>query len=242
MASPEQKNTLRVQELYTTYWSLFENWRTQNNTKQTLQIPEGIDHVLIPLKLLELADNPEDVHIKQRVDNKSISFLIFERLPRQISNPEKFNEWVISQQGKPRVTEDPYNNTDAPEEIDYMHIKYADDVVSGTLTLNDKVLLWYGISTTQGYPHIAETVNLFDRLELRGKGIGSSFYSRLEDVLRSLEFEFLAGQIWSPNPGFFSKTRKPYEAFNEPDRKRLPPHFASIAPEGYRTNWMIKKL
>lgn len=241
MPNPEAEKTLRAQSLAHGYLTDFHEWRKDTGQSHTVNLPTQVNRVLIPPRLLELSSNPDNVGVVTIPDTQSVVYTFFEHFPEAVSEKSAF-ETAVADNKRLKPQYDPYNNTEAPIGVDYMHLRFAKDVEKGLVTLNDKILLWYSMKTTEGYPHVAETVNLFDRPEMRGQGIASSFYTRLEGVLKSLEFEFLAGQIWSPNPGFFSKTRKPYEDFEGSDKKRLPPHFASISPSGYKTDWMIKKL
>ena len=239
---PEVEKHLQAISLTDKYLGEFEAWREGNDAFQTLDLPEPVGNVFIPQRILEISDDPSNVRTVVRHWDGAHYVTILEHLPKDLSDVDAFQKFMKETGGKRPMTNDPYLNTDAPPGVDYMHVRFMKDIIEGRIHLDDKIYLQYSMKKTEGHPNVVETINFFDRPELHGQGIGGSFYSGLESVLKSLGFEFIAGQIWSPHSGFFSKTRKPYEEFDESDKMRLPTNFASVSSDGFKTNWMIKKL
>lgn len=242
MSTPERPEYTYSQQLSELYYGAFENWSVDQNAFQTLDIPNSIANVFIPQRILELSNSPSNVRAVYVLRDDASYVTIAEHMPNGLTDEKAFEKWMEETNGKVLTSSDPYMSTDAPEGIDYMHASQRGLVDAGVVGLDDKIYLHYGMKKSKDYSHVIETINLFDRPELHGQGIGSSFYSRLESILKALGFEYLAGQIWSPNPGFFAKSRKPYDEFGEEEKEKLPPHFARSIPNERSSVWMIKKL
>lgn len=228
----EELRNNAVDAVLATHWQEFLVWQSATQARQTLAIPSFVSSVFIPRRILELADNPNNVAAMvdvlagqdEHVGN-SFKVIVFERKETPLTDAAKFQLWNEQQQAeKKKIRILPQNQAEAPEGIDYMHIRYKDLINNGTLTLNDKAYFEYIGFKKYGeeFGHVAHTGNYTDREELRGQGIGRSFYDRLEMVLKQLQFRYLVGNIVSLHPGFFKKDRTKYEDLSPDIRADLP--------------------
>lgn len=223
-----------IQRILQRNWQRFVDWQVQASAWQTLDIPQDVAAVFIPEKILELADDPRQVGLlvsrhpeDQQHPQDNISFIIFERKQEALSDSVIFEEWnerrkTMEQQGKVMII--PRNQSQAIEGLDYKHMKHAELLDVGKLKLHDKVYLTYiAHARYPSFPYVVHTTNFYDREEMQGRGIGTSFYQRLEVVLKQLGFRYLIGNIISSHPGFFMRGRMLYEKLPDNVRHELPP-------------------
>lgn len=230
---------MQIEKMLDQNWRRFELWRRENSSFQTLDVPHPVDRVFIPGRVLELAQNLERVDVLATERGQTnLGILIYERLPYELSDKVLLEEFM-KQRHESGIMENPSKPGDVPLGIDYKHVSNYDLLKTSQLSLQDRVILHYLVDIPPGYPWVAETRNYLDRFEDQRKGIGSSFYQRLEDVLIALGFGYLAGQIISPHPEFFLKHRQVYQD--------LPDHVKALLPGKYNrvigdVVWTIKRL
>lgn len=201
-------------------WNAFEIWQGQNHATRTFNLPQDAAQVFIPGRILEFSENPNNVHASLRERSSHLlDLLIFERLDRALTDPERFNRF-IEEHKKEKIS--PGSQEESPEGVDYKHIRHQSLLESGELTFNDRIFINYSAYIPDGYSGVAFTRYYSDRKELQRKGIASSFYERLETVLSRLEFKYLVGNIVSSHPEFFEKNRISYSKLPKAVKKELP--------------------
>src|SRR5258708_6140359 len=218
-----------VGEIMKKNWSAFLEWRDSSNTKHNLNIPQTVADVLIPKKILEISQDPNQVHARimegwpfSKASSK-LFFLIRERLSFPLTDPEQFEKWRTDPEyfdamskfaQKANIGSSSYLFTGKdllPNGVDYMYAKYYFAFgKKGTSRLddfsfNDKVYLHYRGYVPKENPNVVVAENFYDRPELHGKGIGTSFFDQLDRVYKALEFKYIVGQVESPNKPFFEK-------------------------------------
>jgi hypothetical protein len=230
----EQLRSQQIEAILSTNKTDFINWRNQTGTTKTLVIPQDLARAFIPRRILELSQDPSKVKAllvdgsESAKASSGINLVIYEEMPQNISDEQQFNRWIDSHK-REKVIKLPSSQDEAPEDIDYKHIHYRELILAGLLSLKDKVYLQYMGDVLVGFPNTVKTRNLFDRAELQGKGIGSSFYQHLEGILRELSFQYLAGEVVSPHPGFFEKTRQRVQDLTPSQQMEIPPQELSQA-------------
>ncbi|OGH23554.1 MAG: hypothetical protein A2698_02120 [Candidatus Levybacteria bacterium RIFCSPHIGHO2_01_FULL_42_15] len=213
-----------IETILSTNWERFVRWRQDNQATRTLFIPENIAPVFIPRRILEIAENPDNVHVLLTEDtNIDIGVLIYERLQTPLTtSPEGFSRWCNQRKGKPTVRVLPKSQEHAPEGVDYKHLFYSQLMQKENLTFYDKVYIQYLADVDPRYPDVVITRNYYDRVELQRKGIGTSFYQRLEAILKELGFTYLMGNIASPHRTFFERQRIKYDNLSDDIKQQLP--------------------
>ncbi len=224
------KETLYSPDLYNENWDQFVTWQEQHAKLQTLEIPQEIADVFIPHRIFELSNDPSRVKTlmvqnrpKLPEHKESLNFIVYEHLDYSITDAHAYTEWKKQKQrffgGLSRHT------SNLTPEVDYFHKHNHTLIDSNQLTFNDKVYLHYIADVPAKYPHVVHTRNFFDRPELHGNGIGSSFYNRLEEIYKQLGFKYLAGEIFSLNRSFFANRRVHYDTLSHEIRREIPaPH------------------
>ncbi len=230
LARPEDPATL-----YAAYWQEFMAWARDCGASQRLDIPENLGGVFIPRQILEMAEDPGRVRTlyTEEADPRRLGVLIYERKNHSLTDPLVFDQYTAGMD----LSGARQYRQNIPFYVDPMHVRFRKQIYGGRLTLNDKVYLAYQADASPDYPHVLMTRNLVDRPELHRRGIGTSFYQRLEDIYRTLGFEYLLEFIVSGHPGFFDKIRTPYFDLSMEDKLRLPPSVAKFSPL-----LMVKKL
>lgn len=229
----------QIDKILTSKRADFKAWQKINKVRQTVKIPEGITDVFIPRRVLELARNPDLVKtlLKESRPNY-LGIFVYEHCEQPLTDENAWKKWREDHPRGLLAINNPYTTTDAPVGIDYQHIRYWQFLELGKLDFNDKIYLNYMLTIPEGFPHVVTTVNLYDRPELHGQGIGASLYERVESILKDLEFKYLTEQIFSPHPEFFRKRRELFEELSPEKRLELPlypPQFGDI-------KWMVKTL
>lgn len=244
----EREKSHQIEELLTNYWQNFKDWQHNTGVQNTLIVPEEVSNVFIPRRLLELSQDPTHMRVKLLESGKSsvdyidtsLRFLLLEQLTQPLSDPEVWQEYLAGEINPQIIDgERPWLKTQIIPGIDPEHLAYKEFIQKEELSLNDKIFIDYSVDTFKGNPLVAHTRNLFDRPDMHGMGIGRSFYERLEDILRSLGFRYLSGDINSPHPGFFEKTRIPFENLSQEEKNDLGPIVANTARRG---NVLVKRL
>lgn len=231
---PEQIDTI-----LTSNWNRFENWVVQTSAYQAFDFPQDVAEVLIPRRILELSQDPTAVHALVSEGGKNMGIVVYERTSLPLSNLESVKQWH-KERSSPRLL--PNSQEEAPEGIDYMHLRFLYELEKGTLTVNDKVYFQYLVDIPNGYPYVAETRNYTDRKELQRQGIGTSFYNRYEDVLKRLGFKYLTGSIISPHPKFFRKNRTQYDDLPDNIKEELPSFYAHVVQGDTHNRYMVRIL
>lgn len=226
----------QIDQILETTWQEFTQWREMVGSFQNLYVSEDIASVFIPKRLLELAEDPERVRVLQTESSPEAGgIIIYEKLSHPLSNPKLFESWVKEGENQ-KVRLIPRSEQEAPPGIDYMHCHCQAQIAQHQLDLDDKVYLHYLANRRPEFPSVCITRNLFDRQEMHRQGIGTSFYQRLEDILRKLGFKFLVGDIISPHPEFFQRDRMQLQSLPEDVRVQFP-DFPKM-----HSNYMVKFL
>lgn len=231
------------------YWAEFEAWLSQG-TRKFQDLDNETARVFIPRRLMELAENPEMLKVfvtREYHDPKkpfplrdSLVILIYETLPRMLSDPTKFREYMERRKAE-KVSILPNTQADVPEGIDYQHVYHAREIDAGLLTFNDKAFLQYYANVYVDAPNVFETRNLNDRPELHRRGIGASFYERLEAVLRHMGFKYITGDVVSSHRAFFGKTRRNLSDLSAEELRKMPLLYQKHGFAPYK-HIMIKSL
>jgi len=247
MIALEHGRNQEIRTMISENWRLFMHWQETTGAYQTLDFPDYVASVFIPRRTLELAENPSRVRAlftergPTSTSPSSFAVFLYEHLDYPITDIVKYEEHKKAHEGE-AVVKLPSSPEEAPPGIDYRHLGLTNLINSGRITFNDKFLLHYYADTIEGFPSVVLTRNLFDRTEMQGKGIGTNFYQRLEDVVRQLGFKYLAGDIISPHPSFFGRRRIRYHDLPAEIKADLSPYFANLNEQRVRGNWMIRIL
>lgn len=239
MITQERLRTQQVDTILDANWRTFNSWVAETGAHQTLQIPADAAAVLIPRRILEVAQDPQNVRLDLRENYPgNIRLIVVESFRDPISDPEAFEQWRTSypeRLGKVAVLDELMKAL--PKGLDYKHVEYHSDIESGKLSLSDKILIEYSANVFGHFPHLVETRSYKDRIELQRMGIGTSYYQRFETALKKLGFRYLSGVIISSHPGFFAKTRARYEELPDDVKVELPDHYSHP-----HSGWMIRVL
>lgn len=187
-------------------WQRFIDWNTANGVKGSLSIPQEIASVYIPPRIFELTQNPDKVDILLTDDSAhKLGFIIFESMDEPITDKTVLDRWIENGERRPETRKSSYDDTWTPRGVDYMHARYSYLLGTGQLTAKDFIYMQHIMKVLS--PSVVYNVNHFDRVEMRRLGIGTSFYDRLNDILKELGFKYNVGQLASPNPSFFNERR-----------------------------------
>lgn len=207
--------TKQIEAILEGNWTRFDRWRMESGARQTLAVPLGVTDVFIPRRLLELSQDPNNLRtISFANAPEYLRFMIVEWFEHPISDPSIYAKWQEEhpeRHGGVSVLAELAKTP--PEGVDYKHILYDYLVEDGILSLHDRFLLQYNADletrmlTKPPYPDLVESNSFLDRPEQHRQGIGTSFYQRLEAVLKRLGFRYLSGVIVGRHPDFYSKTR-----------------------------------
>lgn len=221
----------------------FKSWVDDNSVARTLDFAEEVIKVFVPRRILEMADDPSKVRVLVKEKRAEyLGFLVYEHLDQPQSDPDLWERWCVENPRGLAVRDNPYTSTEAPLGLDYLHVSYHRLLREGKLNVNDKIFLDYMAAIDEGFPDVVKTVNLYDRPELHRQGVGTSFYQRVEDVFRYLQFKYLAEQIISPHPDFFRKKGSLFQDLPTTIRAELPSYLGR-SPGGFDdVKWVIRVL
>lgn len=238
----ERLASQQIEAVFSSNWKAFEMWQGQSHAARTLDMSQVAAQALIPRRILELSEGPNNVHaLLTESSPNSIGVLIFERLPRALTDPKRFNKWTEEHKTQ-KVIMLPSSQEDSPEGVDYKHIRHKSLLESGELTIKDRVFIYYVANIPDSRPGVVFTKYYGDRKELQRKGIASSFYERLEMVLRQLEFKYLIGDIVSSHPQFFERQRIRYSELPDVIKNELPEDLNNSHAEFLPHNVLVKIL
>jgi len=201
----------QIEAILSANWESFKMWQGQNRATRTFDMSQSAAQVFIPRRILELSEDPKNVHaLLSESSPHSIGVVIFER----------FNKLVEERKGQ--MATEVSNSQATPEILDNNIFLIGGLLKAGKLTFNDRVFIHYRAKILDGYNGATFTINYMDRKEFQRKGIGGSFYQRLETVLRELEFKYLIGNVISPHPEFFERQRIRYRNLPDDIKSELP--------------------
>lgn len=225
----------QIQQILDHNWQAFVDWQERTGSFGTLAMPNDIASVFIPKRTLELSDDPERVRVICFGGIESqLGFILYESLRDDISKQNIFDSWVKRVKGRGYAIF-PANNEEAPPGLDFMHCHFHRFITGQRLSLSDMIYIYYNMGVERNYPAVVTSINLFDRPDMHRRGVGTSFYQRLEAVLKQLGFNFLMGEVMSPHPSFFDKGRANYHDLPEDIKLQLP-----VIPSFRR--YMVKTL
>ncbi|HWY78806.1 MAG TPA: hypothetical protein VNW29_00445 [Candidatus Sulfotelmatobacter sp.] len=177
--------------------SVFQNWIPQDTLPF---IPQPVLRYLIPTDLFSSARDPNQIDlviVPSRYKTKTSQFFVVEHTETTLTDMEVLKEY-----------RDKYNNSRSfrasaiSTEIDPMHWLYRSNLYDNTFTVKDRVLL------TADFAKVAPEhlhVHVYDqRDDLRGKGIATDFYRRLNDMARNMDCKYITGINRARNIGFFT--------------------------------------
>ena len=195
----------------------FLQWIEDPQNRRRLDLPKpALRHLLISQRVLELAEDPAQVGIV--VDGQTpntIDAYVIEHRPLAISNRESLKRY-IGERNKYRedyksrarargehifILPDrrrPYLSAD----VDRYHVLYYRLVKAGLIGLNDYIINRINLGNNR-HPELLFVRDYSDRDELRGKGIASSFYANLRQVVIEMGFSYLAGLNNPRNVDYF---------------------------------------
>jgi hypothetical protein len=184
----------------------FDNWllALKSSSTQTLDLPkEALRYLLIPRRILEIAEDPSGVDIvisDQSPTNLEAYILEHKAVPVSRfasleSNPQqgdqlKYEAEIQSETGA-LLLQKHRSLTSNDQVLDEEGLLMADSLISNfvNLSIYDKRFLTVGVYQ--------------DRAHLRGIGIGKSFFSRLQDAARKMGFGFIILKNNGGNIGYF---------------------------------------
>lgn len=169
----------------------FDQWVVNPDNQRRLDIPkEALRYLLIPRRILELAEDPNnvDVAIIQNLP-LALDALVIEKISNPVSNPESFNTYVTEKRNHQRSSG---SAVPVPVDVDSFHASHVNIIAMGVIGLNDYVTNYIALSNTTS-PEDLYVSDYQDREEIQGKGVATSFYSRLREVAKSLGFRFITG-------------------------------------------------
>lgn len=236
----------KVEHILTENWQRFIAWQKESGAKKTLAIPEDILPVLIPRRIFELAHDPDSVRILldrsahgETHPDDNISVIIYEKFPTPVSDKDALTAWVEKFELDDRQ-QFPMEASQAVTGVDYKHMRYYPRVRDGKLTLNDKILVGFIAGIDEEKESVAITRLFDDRREMQRQGIGTSFFTRWEAVLKQLGFTYLLENVVSEHPQFFTKIgRVSYERVPLAEQLLLP---ASDKIQMLGQHVLVKKL
>lgn len=196
----------------------FYKWIEGPQNQRRLDLPKSaLRHLLISQRVLELAEDPAQVGIvvggqtANTVDTYVIEHRPFPisdsgNLERYIQERNKYREdykskarargvsglFIVPEEGGPIL----------PTDIDSYHVQYYRLVKAGLIGLNDYIINRISLGNNR-HPELLFVGDYSDRDELRGKGIASSFYANLRQVVIEMGFSCLAGFNNPRNVDFF---------------------------------------
>lgn len=225
------EKAIQIEQLLSDSWRAFDSWVQRASAFQTLNIPDEVASVFIPRRVLELAIDPTNVHVLVTTrepgpsGQEALGVLIYERLEEPISD-EKMLKAIIGENLTGNRKFNPSSQEGVPQEVDYKHLAFAGLIADGRLSLNDKVLFDHFAEVPRGFPEVVIGKIYRDRKEMRGLGIGTSFYDRRDLVFERLGFRYSVGDVVSSNKDFFERRGKDYHHLSYDIRKALPPEIA----------------
>ncbi len=163
-------------------------------------LPDAAFRYFIPPRILELSDDPRQVHIHRVESEKTYaSFIISERKKNPVSDEAAFWQFVERFWQHPHL----YRTEERrkPATVDNIHATHYYWITSGLLTLNDYV--WLRIRLERKSPMNVYVDTHWDREEQHGKGVGHSFYARLQEIMKAVGYRYITGQNTNRNLSFF---------------------------------------
>lgn len=227
----EGDRKVRIEALEQKNREAFEAWVEENKGKPRLSLTSEAARYLIPRRLLELVDNPEELEVKlgQSCDTGLLDASIVRRSEKPITNVEN-----ILKREKLRYQLAAKNRIDLlsplPPGEDEFHHTLSEKYESGDLDEKDFVYLDLYMSKLGKQELNVTTYS--DREELQGKGIAISFYTRLREVASRIGFRYITGEQHSERPlNFF---------INKLGRVRLPDAPPDVRQEIVRAHKSIE--
>lgn len=187
----------------------FKNWISDSEKSRELDLPtSALRYVLIPKRILELADDPSRVGlIVDTHKPDEISAYVVEHKKEPVTNKESYEAYMAAREEFLRQAR-AYSSETSPDsrlylpprstlgsvplDVDGYHIEYKELIESGLMNFNDYFTNKISLVVTNN-PEVLYVAGYFDRHELRNKGVAKSFYSRLPEVARDLGFRIIKG-------------------------------------------------
>lgn len=149
--------------------------------------------MLIPDRLLLHARDPQHVKIIFSLENDETGILnafVVEERKKPVSNLQDFQRWLQNVYRRGASPQQP------PSNVDEMHVRYSSHLFSGEISTKDQILL--GVEFTIEDDMLV-VMDYADRSDLRGKGIGTAFFNRLEEAARAMGLRAIVGNNFLPN-------------------------------------------
>lgn len=238
----------QIDRLLEKYWQEFLEWKNASQERKLREMTDETARVFIPRRLLELSENPgnvrtvvlqEDFNDPALANNSdSLYFTVYETLDRSLSDPRKLAEYM-KRRSEDKVSILPMSQEEVPDGIDYKQVADWKQIQAGKIGLNDRHWFVYCADVYKGFPCVLYERGYWDRKEAQRKGVGTSFYQRLEPIVRHLGFNYLVGDVISQHPGFFERYRIRFEALTDEAKAEMPPR---VEIEAKNWNVLIRIL
>ena len=195
----------------------FNDWLADPQSRTRLDLPKpALRHLLIPSRVLELADDPTQVGIVVReqsrnelnvliVEHRSSPITVKESLERHMQDKEAYHQKKrveIAASGSHIIFSPEGEGPAVPSDVDSLHVVYYDLIKMGILGLNDYIINRIMLRNDR-HPELLYVGDYSDREELRSKGIATSFYTKLRKAATNMGFKYLTGLNNRQNVGYF---------------------------------------
>lgn len=198
---PEQRKAAAIDRFTRAAQTQFERW---SPTRGEPFIPEPVLSYLIPPSLLSLTQNPEAVRarVTQRLlpgNTPNTRVLIIEESDTPVTNAASFEEFrqAFRDYRTSQGTPNPLPEVPFPDDVDPLHWQFRDEIDSGELTLNDRVLLDIDFSSLS--PEHLYITSYTDRPEPEfhrdEERITTDFNHRLIELAKKLGYKYISEEI-----------------------------------------------
>lgn len=191
----------------------FHQWiQTSQGDTARLDMPvAALRYMVIPPRVLELAENPHAVDVLVlEGDQNSVSLYTLEHKNHPVSDRDAlikcwndYDSIFECFDGEYENVLRTFRNRPPPENVDMFHIEAKELIKEGKLTINDFIVFHLVISLQNEQQLVVDEYK--DNVSIRRQGIGSSFYSRFRETIKSMGIRFITGKNSEKNISFFTQ-------------------------------------
>ncbi|MCL5970172.1 MAG: hypothetical protein M1450_01555 [Patescibacteria group bacterium] len=245
----EERKIDKVREIVAEDKKAFDTWTSDPANSRSLDLTHGaMRYLLIPQRVLEMAENPQAVDVLVLEQSKSYVYaFVVERKQSPVSEEASFKDYIKAveegrREARERAKADGkpmgYMRPAYPSNVDLYHGENIELVQQGKLSLNDYVTNKVEMVTVEG--EILHVCDYEDREEQRKQGVGTSFLTRLHDTARDMGFKYTTGYHSAHNISFFvgKAGRTPLSEIAPEYRDLVCPHASKVDPSLYTVDFL----
>lgn len=167
----------------------FEAWVEDPSNRLRLDLPTSALRFLIPPEVFKHAHDPSKIRLLENINRRETTeFFVAEERDSPLSDLIDLQRFYYNHS----LLKTEYGGK-LPPSIDFFHWEQVDAVLAGLIGPNDFV---FNSVYLDIYSHAdLRVISYGDRPEMRRKGVGLSFYTKLREFAERTGFRFISGEV-----------------------------------------------